>query len=322
MEDESREPASKEKSSDYTEPKIMKKGRRRKSVTKEGLIAARQKRMEKNRLFAKEHRQRQKQYIASLEVKIANLEAQLAEANIRIGQYEMREHEKQKIFLELQKRLYQEIGRKDEFFLFDIFRQTQSRNLNKGEVIAKLNAEAMGRTRIIEKMTHEMLNYCLPLPYKLMLCHADCRFENEKIFNSSFMSFEYTSEEFVKLTENICSIQSRINESSGIRSFFKSSGLKLQKSARKFIKAQLEVQEQILSLNKFMIEEVMPKFEVSFFIMFVDWVQMAMKEAAKARLMRGYAPPPRIPVGICPDSKKRLAIKDKKKNDEDDTHKK
>eukprot|EP00826_Nyctotherus_ovalis_P010697 TRINITY_DN12808_c0_g2_i1.p2 TRINITY_DN12808_c0_g2~~TRINITY_DN12808_c0_g2_i1.p2 ORF type:complete len:135 (+),score=33.92 TRINITY_DN12808_c0_g2_i1:69-473(+) len=46
------------------------RGKRRKTVTEESLVAERKKRMERNKVFAREHRQRQKQYIANLEKKV------------------------------------------------------------------------------------------------------------------------------------------------------------------------------------------------------------------------------------------------------------
>lgn len=46
------------------------KGRRRKTATEESLMAERKRRMERNKVFAREHRLRQKQHIANLEKKV------------------------------------------------------------------------------------------------------------------------------------------------------------------------------------------------------------------------------------------------------------
>ena len=149
------------------------RGRKQRELTEEDQVLNQQKRMEKNRLFAKQNRMRKKEYIATLEAKLENLTKELKECYKQIEEYKRRDEERHKNFIEFCLNAKNEIGELQGKIWNNFFEVLNNTKQTSEVVPAHIQTMLDDKYDAIELMVEMIFKFLMPLIYRFLLNSAE-----------------------------------------------------------------------------------------------------------------------------------------------------
>ena len=150
-----------------------KRGRKRKIKTAEAQLKTDQIRMERNRMFAKQNRERKKEYVASLECKVAALTEELRICKVQLEQYKRRDIERSKNFIDFCSNVKHEIGKLQGSVSAQLLEIMKNANMNPDTVMPYIQETLNDRYNAIESMVEVVLKFSVPLTHQCLMCAAE-----------------------------------------------------------------------------------------------------------------------------------------------------
>ncbi len=150
-------------SSNDTKPK-SKKGRKKLHVTEEQKKEADVRRAQRNRFFARENRERKKQYVLSLEHHVDTLNAELWACKCRLAEYEARERAQHMNFQQLYNRLAAEAQR------FEEQRMTRLVNIFPAAGLSEsVRVAAEEKQKLTDMMSETLIDFTVTKPCRYLM---------------------------------------------------------------------------------------------------------------------------------------------------------
>jgi len=145
--------------------------------------------------------------------------------------------------------------------------QTSARNLKDALNVVKTNLE--DRYKVIDFMAESLVQVSIPLTHRYFMHLAE---QDDSLTKSTEKSDFTVKDDWHSVPEHIKSsaIETLKNEANKIA--LKNYAVKLRKSVKKFFSYKTQIQRQVIKLDQFFCEQVIPNITPNVFVNFFKWV--------------------------------------------------
>ncbi len=254
-----------------------KKGRKRQYVTDEQRHQAQTKRTERNKYFARENRQRKKQYILTLESRVEALTAELDQCRRKLAELEARECARRDSLANLGE-LYQQFKVNTQRFEEQRIVQQMTNAIhiaahNIGTVMPVVKSVIEGKNKMLDLMAETLMEFAVPVPYQFLAHLVDVKRTGKPWCEGGPLTKQ--------MRDDCASIFTQSPEDCNLIEQF---AIRVKENACKYYSALENMKGMVADLDLYMMQSFLPKLGPSSISNLLKWIPTMMDRRALEQL--------------------------------------
>ncbi len=274
--------------SESCEPK-RKRGRKKRYVTEEQRREKEEKRVERNRYFARENRRRKKEYVTQLERRIESLSAELSACKQKLATYEALEMSRQKGLVEFCRKIKDDAQQFDEQRLARLIDLTYRSDKPLSELVDSLKTKVEDKKKAVDVLAEALIDFSVPFAHRYVLCMAE---QNDTI-NTLQQALEQRLEEAKvgpmdcrMVIDQIRNDRRRMKDRMPAEQrYLLEIAAGLRRSVKRYLQSVANIREHMANLDLYLTDRIDPNLDPNRVVSLLKWMHMAADARTLNQLM-------------------------------------
>ena len=202
-----------------------------------------------------------------------NLTEELKTCHKQLEEYKNRDKERRQTFIDFCTNIRTEIGKLQKAVTIQVFEIMKNARMSSGIITPCIQETLSKRYDAVDSILEIALELSVPLTYQCLMHAAENGIKSDYSLPTS-LTEEYTQEDLGKITNQVKTDCLEIIKDENVRDFFKKSARQLRKKEQKILDYKKRFKNQILMIDEFIVEKVIPKVPSNVVFNFIKWLNI------------------------------------------------